>query len=626
VDISMIGIDGSLLRDAWRLLTPRQRMGAAGCLVVFIAASIVELAGLSSAMPFVLALMDPTHASQNWFVVWVAGLLGNPQFGTLMLYLGAGVALMILGGGLAGFAAMSLIDWYGVRVATFFADRMIREAAAAPYPWFLDQQAPVLAQRFVQDPTTAGMALYAPLMEIIYNCCFLVFAIVVIMATLPVQSMLVLGSLLVTAVFVLRVFRPMTERYAAVQRDLLMDANQIGVELVSGIKDVKVKAREAYFSRIHTSTIYAAAIARMKLILVARAVPALILLVGQLGILAVALALFHSGASAAELTAQLTLLVLVMGRALPAVTRLFGNVNKFQGSRPYVRSLLSMKDEIASIHIQSTPSSLPDVPAGWGEVSFNKVAFSYPRSDGPVLTNVDMTLERNRFYGIVGPSGAGKTTMLDLLLGLLEPKAGAILIDDKPLSGYARRSWFQQIGYVPQNPFIASDTVRRNVAFGMQDERIDDDRVWRALTIAGLADVCRRLPNGLDTQMGDRGIRLSGGQRQRLSIARAFYDEPKLLIFDEATSALDSLTEREIQNSIAELAGKVTIVVVAHRLTTVEMSDCLFVFDGGKVVARGTYQELLASTPLFRQLASHFIGATGGQAVANPVHLVSGAR
>jgi ABC-type multidrug transport system fused ATPase/permease subunit len=184
------------------------------------------------------------------------------------------------------------------------------------------------------------------------------------------------------------------------------------------------------------------------------------------------------------------------------------------------------------------------------------------------------------------------------------------------LSGYSQHSWFRSIGYVPQNPFISNDTVRRNVAFGLHEERIDDERVWHALERAGLADVGRALPEGLDTMMGDRGLRLSGGQRQRLSIARAFYDDPKLLVLDEATSALDTLTEREIQKTIAELVGKATVIAIAHRLSTVELSDRLFLFDGGRLEADGNYQELFGTSAMFRKLTSHLQATNDAAAMA----------
>lgn len=609
--------DASLFKDAWLLLTVRQRIGAAACLAFFVFASVLELAGLSSTMPFVTALINPAQANESPIIQTVSALLGHPPFDQLLLWLAGGVAFLVLAGSVAGLAATTLIEWFGVRVTAYFAERMIRETLAAPYQWFLDKQAPILAQRFIQDPMTAGLALYPPMMEIIYNALFLLFALMTILLVLPVQSVFVMGALFVAAAGLLVAFRPMTEHFASAQRDLMMQGNKIGVEAINGIKDVKVKGRENYFVRVHNATVYAAAITRMKLNLINRTVPALVLLVGQLGMLAVALVLFLTGARGATLTAQLTLLVLVVGRTLPAATRLFGNVNKLSSSKPFVRALIAIREDIVETNGTAAQSQLPDVPAHWREVVFADVSYRYPKSDRPALTGVSLALIHNCFYGIVGPSGAGKTTFVDVLLGLLEPQMGQILVDGRPLGEYSRRSWFSNIGYVPQNPFVTNDTVRRNVAFGLYDQRIEDDRVWYALERAGLADVCRALPECLDTPMGDRGTRLSGGQRQRLAIARALYDEPKLLILDEATSALDTPTEREIQSMIAELVGKVTVIAIAHRFSTIELCDRLYVLEDGSLVAQGTYGELLGISPLFRALTSHLLATPNSAPLAS---------
>ena len=204
---------------------------------------------------------------------------------------------------------------------------------------------------------------------------------------------------------------------------------------------------------------------------------------------------------------------------------------------------------------------------------------------------------------MVGPSGAGKSTLIDLLLGLLEPTAGRITVDGRDIVT-AMRSWRRHIGYVPQEPFILDDTVRRNVAFGLADAEIDDRRVLAALTRAQLSDVVAGLPRGLDTMLGERGTRLSGGQRQRVAIARALYHEPEVLVFDEATSALDTPTERELIAALEALRGVKTLVVIAHRLTTVRRCDRLALLRDGRLAAVGPYDDLIARDPGFRQMAT----------------------
>jgi ABC-type multidrug transport system fused ATPase/permease subunit len=230
------------------------------------------------------------------------------------------------------------------------------------------------------------------------------------------------------------------------------------------------------------------------------------------------------------------------------------------------------------------------------------VSYTYADEADPVLVDVDLTIARGESIGIVGPSSAGKSTLIDLLLGLLTPTRGRITVDGRDVAG-ALRSWQRHIGYVAQEPFVLDDTLRRNVAFGVGDAEIDDQRVTAALRLAQLGEFVVGLPAGLDTMLGERGTRLSGGQRQRVAIARALYDEPEVLVFDEATSALDTPTERELIAALEALRGVKTLVVIAHRLTTVRHCDRLAVLRDGRLAAVGPWDELLARDAGFRALA-----------------------
>jgi ATP-binding cassette subfamily C protein len=591
-----------LLLQAWRLLTPRQRLGAAGCAVVFLLASALEMVGLSSAMPLVGILVDPQNrltGLQGDAVRWITQGWDPAQ----APYILAGcVAVLMVAGAAAGVGAITLMEWYGVRIASFLADRTIRSTLKAPYEWFLAQQGPRLAQRLVSDPMTVGLALYPPVMEVLYNGLFLMFAVATIVLAAPLESLLVIAALLACAFGVLALMRPMTARYSGEQRDLLMEANKIGVEAVGGIKDVKVRAREAYFARLHSATVRAASVSRLKLNLVNRAVPSVILLVGQMGILALALVLLASGRSAAELTAQLTLLVLVLARTIPAASRLFGSVNKLAGTEPFIRSLLDLLTSTGGGD-RRAPANARVLPVDWRRVTFEQVGYAYPDAGHTALHNLSLEIRRGEYIGIVGASGAGKSTLVDLLLGLLHPQQGQVAVDGTPLAQADIQSWYRGVGYVPQSPFIANDTLLRNVAFGIPDEQVDEARAWRAIDAAGLGDVCRSLPERLQTVMGDRGTRLSGGQRQRLAIARALYDEPRLLVLDEATSALDLASETEVQDTIERLRGHITVVAVAHRLRTLQSCDRLVVMAAGQVAAEGTHETLVRTSEIYRDLA-----------------------
>jgi ATP-binding cassette subfamily C protein len=278
------------------------------------------------------------------------------------------------------------------------------------------------------------------------------------------------------------------------------------------------------------------------------------------------------------------------------------HVGQLRYSRAWIRDL---RDDLAAL-----PAALPaPVAAGEAEpirfgraVALERVSYAYAGGGEAALTDVTLTIERGESIGIVGPSGAGKSTLVDLLLGLLEPTAGRITVDGRDIAS-ALPSWQRHIGYVPQDPFLLDDTVRRNVAFGIADADVDDRRVTAALRRAQLDDFVAGLRDGLDTLLGERGTRLSGGQRQRVAIARALYHDPEVLVFDEATSALDTVTERDLIDSLEALRGVKTLVVIAHRLTTVRRCDRLALLRDGRLAAVGSYDELLARDAGFRAMA-----------------------
>ena len=226
------------------------------------------------------------------------------------------------------------------------------------------------------------------------------------------------------------------------------------------------------------------------------------------------------------------------------------------------------------------------------ELKFDRISFSYENNKARVLNDVTLTIRKMQTVAFVGPSGSGKTTAVDLLLGLHTPCEGRILVDGMDIQNNIR-SWRRNIGYVPQQIYLADASIRQNVAFGIETSEINDKAVLRSLRIAQLDNFVKGLPGGLNAQIGEHGVRLSGGQRQRIGIARALYHDPEILVLDEATAALDNETEAYFMKSIHELSGRKTIIMIAHRLSTVENCDRIFYIKDGTILAEGTYQELV---------------------------------
>lgn len=236
------------------------------------------------------------------------------------------------------------------------------------------------------------------------------------------------------------------------------------------------------------------------------------------------------------------------------------------------------------------------------QIQIRNLSYHYPNSSEQAVSNISLTIPKGKAVAFVGSSGAGKTTLVDLILGLLEPQEGEILIDGTNIQENVS-AWQRNIGYIPQSIYLADETLRSNIAFGLADTDIDEDKIWQAVKLAQLEALVNQLPDGLDTVVGEHGTRLSGGQRQRVGIARALYHNPKVLVMDEATSALDNITEQQITSAIQSLRGERTLIMIAHRLTTVKNCDTLYFMEEGKIVQKGTYAELVQSSNKFRKMA-----------------------
>ena len=293
-------------------------------------------------------------------------------------------------------------------------------------------------------------------------------------------------------------------------------------------------------------------------------------------------------------------LVAVIGVFGVAAFRLMPSINRIIGSTQNIRFVIPTIDVLHEEFAQSQPSSVHFSARSVGfafELQLKNVNYTYPGCDALVLNQISLTIERGKTVGLIGGSGAGKSTLVDIILGLLTPVSGAVLVDEKDIKNNVI-SWWRQIGYVPQEIYLVDDTLSRNVAFGLSDDEINPALLRSAIKAAQLDDFVASLPEGVNTMVGERGVRLSGGQRQRIGIARALYHQPEVLILDEATSSLDVETEKEIMKSIESLHGEKTIIIVAHRLSTVVQCDWLYRIENGKVVSQGCPSALLKNETL----------------------------
>ena len=236
-------------------------------------------------------------------------------------------------------------------------------------------------------------------------------------------------------------------------------------------------------------------------------------------------------------------------------------------------------------------------------ITLDSIVFDYPEKKNKVIDDISLVIPQNALIGFAGPSGSGKSTLIDIILGLLHPQSGELRLGNTVITKDNAYLLQSKVGYVPQAIFLSDNTIRSNIAFGLDDEDIDEKKIQDAVSQSQLRDLMHQLPEGLDTMVGEKGVQLSGGQRQRIAIARAIYRDPKILVLDEATSALDGLTEQKIMQSIHNIASDITVIIIAHRLNTIKECDMIYLIDKGKIVADGTYSELLESNEQFQNLS-----------------------
>lgn len=357
---------------------------------------------------------------------------------------------------------------------------------------------------------------------------------------------------------------------------------------LSAAKDVKLLGREKEFTNKYDYHNEQIALLSERQYTISQFPRLFIELLAILGLISLVISMILLGRNINAILPTLALFAAAAFRLMPSVTRILSGIQTIQYSLPSINTLYSELRTLLTLPISKTK----DDRILESEIIFDNISFKYQDSDKNVLQDVSFCIKKGESVGIIGGSGAGKSTLIDILLGLLLPSSGVVRVDDVDIQNDLR-NWQDQIGYVPQTIYLTDDTLRRNIAFGIPDDKINEGQIINAVKSAQLESYILKLKGGLDTEVGERGVRLSGGQRQRIGIARALYHNPQVLVLDEATSSLDYATENGVMESINALHGQKTIVIVAHRLSTVERCDRIMHFDHGKLIEEGSAEEIL---------------------------------
>jgi ATP-binding cassette, subfamily B, bacterial PglK len=573
----------AIAHSLWQILTAAHRRSAGVLFALTLLGTGLETLGIGLVVP-AIGLLTTRSVAQSMpsLQPWLSGLTARELVVACMLSLVAiyGVKTVFLG----------LLAWrqskFAFAVQTSVSERLFVGYLRQPWPFHLERNSAELLRNVTTEVTNLNNVVQSVVALVTESCVVAAIAVLLIVVE-PLGTSVVISTLGVAAWSFHHATRSRIERWG--------EARQVhdGLRILhvqqglGGVKDVKLLGREGEFlAQYHRQNAGVARVGARQATL--QALPRLWLeLLAVAGLAGLVLIMMGRGKPLEALLPTIALFAAAAFRLMPSIIRI---MNAFQVMRYYAPSVATIDDELRLADAMPAPTPHDRLPFQ-RTIELDAVTFQYATAHAPALSHVSLAIPRGTSAGFVGGSGAGKSTLVDVVLGLLTPQSGRVLVDGVDVQENLR-GWQDQMGYVPQSIFLTDDTLRRNVAFGIPDDQIDDVAVARAIRSARLHDFVDSLPAGLETRVGERGVQLSGGQRQRVGIARALYHDPPVLVLDEATSALDSATEAGVMEAVTALQGTKTLLIVAHRLSTVAHCDRLFRLEQGGVVAQGTVEDV----------------------------------
>jgi len=594
------------IKQLFHLLSKSERRKLVLVFLGVLVLGVLELAGIGSIIPFLTVASNPDLVHENAYLKGIYDFFGFESSERFLFALGIGAVVFIF----VSNGMKALVTYMNKRYTTMrhhhLSRRLFRRYLYQPYTFFLNKNSSELMKNILGEVQTLINNALMPLLDLVTSVVIAVLIVVMLIVVNPALAsltFLVIGSSYgLIYILVKRQLNSLGKRR--------IESNRLRYKKVSealgGIKDVKILGREEFFIKEFTPPSIENAKVQVTSTLIG-AIPHYALeVIAFGGLLLIVLFLMRDYGNFRDAVPIIGLYAFAAYRMMPSMQKIFADLAKLKSHLPVVEliheNLGDWEEEDARIKRirRGDPVTIPFTK----EIRLDGIRYTYPLGEEPVIKDQTFVIAKNTTVGLVGPTGCGKTTTVDIILGLLEPQIGNLLVDGISVNGDNLSAWQAHIGYVPQQIYLADDTVTKNVAFGVPDDLIDRSAVERAAKIANIHDfISDEMPKGYDTLVGERGIRLSGGQRQRIGIARALYNDPSILVLDEATSALDGLTEAAIMDAINALSHQKTIIMIAHRLSTVRDCDQIFIMDKGMVVDRGTYGDLLERNESFRKLA-----------------------
>ncbi len=587
----------SQLWQIYNFLPQRRRNQLFWLLVLMILTALGEIISLGSAFPFLAALGNTKRLleSPNWQPLWSS--LGVTEPFQIIVWLGLGFSFAVMASNALRLVTLWCQNNFSAILTSDLSCEVYRRTLYQPYHFHVRHSSNELIATIGHDISGVSTVLSGILAlmvnSIIVLCLFI--SVVVISPNVALTATAFLG------ITYLLIFR-LTRNALVMNGYVLSNQNQVLIKFLQeglgGIREVILEGSQGLFEGRYRKADRTFRKALAKNVIIIQCPRFLIEAAAMIFIAILAVVMSSRVDDLSQVLTILGILALAANRLLPALQVCFSSL---AGIKSYQAS---MKKVLDALHLQVPPTgaALPPLPIKQ-DIQFENVWFRYSEEHPWVLQDLSLGIQANTTVGFVGSTGSGKSTTADLILGLLQPDKGQILVDGQPLTGERLKSWQRTVAHVPQHIFLSDTTVAENIAFGIPASEIDLNRVKWAAEMAQVSEFIEGRPEGYHEIVGERGVRLSGGQRQRIGIARALYKQASVIVLDEATSALDNATEREVMAAVERLSGQVTIILIAHRLSTVERCDLIIELEQGQVAAQGTYQDLLSHSETFKRMA-----------------------
>ncbi|MEI3211816.1 MAG: ABC transporter ATP-binding protein [Lachnospiraceae bacterium] len=548
--------------------------------IIILIGSMLELLAISLFSPFIDGIVDQNAMMESTIMVYIYHFFSFKKYEYFLALLAVSIIAVYITKNVYIIIEKNTIYKFAYRIQRTISTKLLKSYMEEPYTFHLNKNIAVL-QRSMQEDTDQFAKAILHFMEMAAEACVCIVLGVYLFIVSKSITVVIVGLLLVCLGIFSYINKKYSRKWGEQGQEYKAKIYQWMNQSLSGIKDIKILDRSETFIKNYDNYMkkYVRVLRLNRLIgIMPKYIIEMVCMTGLLS--AVLVKMFFGQKELSEFVPQLAIFAVAAFRLLPSVGRINEHLSAVIFATPSIDLIYHDLKEIEDLHVEEIVKD-----EYWHfkkEIEVKRVTYAYPEGEGNVIENACFHIRKGETVAFVGSSGAGKSTIVDILLGLLPPQQGKILVDGMDVYKNLR-TWQKEIGYIPQTIYLSDDSIRNNVAFGIEEENIDEQAVIAALKQAQLYEFVDTLPEGLDTCVGDRGIRLSGGQRQRIGIARALYHKPEILVLDEATSALDNDTEAAVMEAIDSLKGQKTIIIIAHRLTTIKNADTVYEVKDGKV-------------------------------------------